>query len=140
MIDIYDFLKSGRHPKYTLGMKEFELPATDVWQKNEMDDYATIFLTYDGHQLTFYEGKLITISVETLNGDVRVIKGEVLESRDSFILAIGLFAKHDISWQFVDKYCFDKQLCLRTEGGVDLLFGFSGNSQTLEKIVQSTPI
>lgn len=130
-MELFTFFKDGIHPVYSKDLKEDVFVDTYEFSLKEIFDngFATIYHDYFGNELIFLSGELETI-VLRIGGDyVMKIGGEDIPIFSSFISILGLLDKNGIKWDFYQKYCFSKQLCIESEGGAQFMFSFSCNKE-----------
>ncbi|BDD03888.1 hypothetical protein [Aureibacter tunicatorum] len=137
-MELYEFFKSGRHPIYRAEMLESSLELSV--NKIKLDDFTTICHDKKGNELVFLNGQLDSIGLRIGGNYNFKINGYELIHLSSFKYTINLLNNFEIEWWFIDKYSFQKQLCIQTSGGVQLMFDFSDKEEMLMKIILTLEI
>ncbi len=134
-MDIYSFLATGKlSPDIEVG-NLIRHPG-EVGELTEEHDGFSYYYRQP-FSICLHGSKVVSIEALIRYDEIFIRNKQSLLKRGSnFFRTINLLNAEQIKWKFVQKLTFDDQICVRTSGGVDLLFGKDDmGKMSLSKII-----
>jgi hypothetical protein len=134
-MDVYRFLKDGYAGPYRLGMALSEVLELDLnWLRESLDDGVVCLRDQNGVNVYFADDELYLINLEVNSGFDYFLKDFRMPFRGGMSEVIAQLRLLGIEWEFYSKYSMQDQVCIKTEGGVLLIYRFADHPEYLSKL------
>lgn len=139
-MNITEFLKTGEYLNLAIGMPEVEIYSLiskkqlgnkNYFDKNNKKEGYTYF--YTSLEIMIINSNIYSIGFDLSRGTV-VLCDTTISENMSFELILRCLDIYNIKWSFYDKYCYQRELAIKTEGEVILGCSFDKGEYTLSKI------
>lgn len=134
-MNLLEFVKSGTHPLYQLGMWEQEyLDMGRNVQQLRRDAVVSFYLDDVGNEVCFVNDSLFSIALQVAAGYSMVIGDDAVHGNSTLAEILNIFERGGVDWSMYTKWCQEKQVAVISEGGVVLIFEFMDSDIFLRKM------
>ena len=124
-MNLTNFLRTGVYLRLKVGLKEKKIYSTlkkkDLSKKhyyNKLNKNEGFSYFYDALEIMVIDSKIYSLQFDPARNPVTLLNDITVSPKTSFELIIKYLDIADIKWTFYQKYCYSRELTIKTEGNI----------------------
>lgn len=126
-MDLTNFLKTGTYLKLKVGLseeniyscfKKKDLSKKYYYNKLDKNEGFSYFYGDGALEIMVIDSKIYSLQFDPARNPVTLLNDITVSPKTSFELIIKYLDIADIKWTFYQKYCYSRELTIKTEGNI----------------------